>query len=258
MGDDILIYLMLFVTGVLAGVSNAIAGGGTFFTFPAFLAAGVPPVMANASNAVAVWPGHALALVGYRRELGTLSNQVKGSLGVALVGGIAGALLLASFGNESFSLLIPWLILAATLLMIFGPSLNRALAKHGSELDYRKPGLRSRGLEFVFSVYGGFFGAGLGIMFMAGLQILGIRDAQLANALKNLLATVVTSVAVLVLAVSGLVSWSATAFAFAGAVVGGLVGGHVASRMPSALLRRLVIGLGLLLTLYYLVKYYLW
>ena len=121
---ELSIMLLLFLAGVLAGICNAIAGGGTFFTFPVFLSAGIPPVVANASNAVAVWPGHALAAVGYRKELREFQHGMKGSIVVAMLGGAVGALLLAYIGDRSFSMLIPFLILFATLLFGFGKAIN--------------------------------------------------------------------------------------------------------------------------------------
>ena len=202
---------LLFCAGVLAGGANAIAGGGTFFSFPVFLATGLPPVVANASNAVAVWPGHALATFGYRRELRELKGSLVAASIVAAVGGVLGAYLLARIGNASFVNLVPWLLFAATVLFSLGPTINRwCQAVDASSLA-------KRGLVgiFVFSVYGGFFGAGLGIMLMAGLMLLGIQDPQRNNALKNLLATVVTSVSVIVLAITGLISWPHTTCALA-------------------------------------------
>jgi len=248
--------LVLFLTGVIAGVSNAVAGGGTFFTFPAFLAAGVPPVMANASNAVAVWPGHALAVVGYRKHLTQFAQTIRGSILVALIGGILGAVLLAIIDNKSFSKLIPFLILMATLLFAFGARVNVWLSRRMVSNNISNPSMMTRFLELLFAVYGGFFGAGLGVMLMAGLQMLGVTDIHANNALKNLLATIVTTVAVVVLAASGLVSWPHTAVAFVGAVVGGLVGGHIAQKIPAIILKRIVVGLGSVLTLYYFKLYY--
>lgn len=247
---------ILFITGVIAGVSNAVAGGGTFFTFPALLASGLPPVVANASNAVAVWPGHALALVGYRKELASYSHAIRGSIAIALIGGVLGAALLVSVGNQAFSKLIPLLILLSTLLFAFGGKINDWLKAKAVSADFSRPKPMTRFFELLFAVYGGFFGAGLGVMLMAGLQMLGVKDAQANNALKNLLAAVVTTVSVVVLAVTGLVAWPQTALAFAGAMVGGLIGGHVARRIPVNVLRRIVIALGAVLTVYYFYKYY--
>lgn len=250
------ITLLLLLTGMLAGMSNAIAGGGTFFTFPAFLASGIAPVVANASNAVAVWPGHALAVVGYRRELARFSTSIIGSVIIALSGGIVGALLLVYVGNTAFSKLIPFLILFATLLFGAGGNLGFRLSARTFGADSMRPTLVRRLVEFSFAVYGGCFGAGLGIMLMAGLLILGVRDLQANNALKNLLAAAINTVAVLVLAVLGLVSWPLAAVAFIGAMLGGLLGARVARVLPAVWLRRVVVAVGLVLSVYYFGKYY--
>lgn len=247
---------VLFFTGIIAGVSNAVAGGGTFFTFPAFLAAGIPPVVANASNAVAIWPGHALALIGYRKELASYSHAIRGSIAIALLGGALGAALLISVGNQAFSKLIPPLIFFATLLFAFGARVNEWVSAQAGLAEFSRPKPTTRLFELLFSVYGGFFGAGLGIMLMAGLQMLGVHDVQANNALKNLLAAVVTTVAVVILAASGLVAWQYTAVAFAGAILGGLVGGHIARRIPDRVLRIIIVAFGTILTMYYSNKYY--
>lgn len=253
---DISIAIMLFASGILAGVSNAIAGGGTFFTFPVFLSAGISPVVASASNAIAVWPGHALAVVGYNKELRGFSKSVVGSIIIALLGGIVGALLLMYIGSGAFSKLIPFLILFATVLFAFGRSLGAWLTSRAFEPTQTNPSLFTRSCEFLFAIYGGFFGAGLGIMLMAGLLMLGIRDIHANNALKNLLASVITSVAVVLFSVSGLVSWPHTIIAFAGAVIGGLLGTRLARTLSAIWLRRVVIALGLILSTHYFVQYY--
>jgi len=250
------IMLLLFLAGVLAGVSNAVAGGGTFFTFPIFLSAGIPPVVANASNAVAVWPGHALAAFGYRQELREFPHGVRGSIVIAMTGGAAGALLLAYLGNKAFSLLIPFLILFATLLFAFGKGMNRWVNRQTTKAAMESPGLVTRGVEFAIAVYGGFFGAGLGIMLMGGLLMLGVHDIHTNNALKNLLGAIVTAISVMVLSLSGLVSWSHTVFAFSGAVLGGFLGVPVARLIPDRWLKRLVVTVGMFLSIYYFIKYY--
>jgi uncharacterized membrane protein YfcA len=245
----------LIVTGILAGLCNALAGGGTFFTFPAFLGAGLPPVVANASNAIAVWPGHAFAAVGYRKELATRRAGLGAAIAAALAGGICGALLLVVIEDDAFARLIPFLLLAATLLFAGGERLNRRLVGVAGDID-RGPALVRHGCLFVFSVYGGFFGAGLGVILMAGLLILGVTDLAENNALKNLLGAVITSVAVAIFAVSGLVSWPHTLIALAGAAVGGLLGARVAHRLSAAWLRRIVIAVGSALSVYYFFRYY--
>jgi len=248
--------LLLFLTGVLAGVFNAVAGGGTFFTFPVFLSAGIPPVVANASNAVAVWPGHALAAFGYRRELRDFPFAIRGSIAIAIIGGVAGALLLVFMGNRLFSMLIPFLILFATLLFAFGKGLNQWLNRHTTAASMGSPSLIARGGEFAVAVYGGFFGAGLGIMLMGGLLMMGLHDIHSNNALKNLLGAIVTAISVLVLSLSGLVSWGHTLFAFSGAVLGGFLGVPIARLIPDLWLKRMVVAVGIFLSIYYFIKYY--
>lgn len=248
--------LLLFLAGVLAGICNAVAGGGTFFTFPVFISAGIPPVVANASNAVAVWPGHALAAFGYRRELRRLPHGVHASIAMAMVGGGTGALLLAYMGNRSFSMLIPFLVLFATLLFMFGKAVNGWIDRHTASASIDHPGILTRTVEFCMAVYGGFFGAGLGIMLMGGLLMLGVHDIHSNNALKNLIGAIVTAVSIIVLAVSGLVSWPHTLFAFLGAVLGGFLGVPLARILPDIWLRRLVIMVGIFLSCYYFIKYY--
>jgi len=250
------IALLLFLAGILAGICNAVAGGGTFFTFPIFLSAGIPPVVANASNAVAVWPGHALAAVGYRKELGEFKHGMKNSIAIAMVGGAVGAILLAYIGNMAFSMLIPFLVLFATLLFAYGKRVNGWIDQRTTSISIESPGYLSRAVEFLIAVYGGFFGAGLGIMLMGGLLMLGVHDIHANNALKNLLGAIVTAVSVLVLSLSGLVSWPHTLFAFCGAVIGGLLGVPLARFLPDVWLRRLVIVVGVVLSGYYFIKYY--
>lgn len=245
--------LMLFTAGFMAGVANAIAGGGTFISFPVFILAGLPPVVANASNAVAVWPGHALATYGYRHELGLSRYHVKLAGVVAATGGGLGAYLLAVIGNTTFVKLIPFLLLGATILFALGPRLNKRLMS----LEDGSFGTSVLLGIFLFSVSGGFFGAGLGIMLMAGLLILGIRDPQQNNAVKNLLATIVTSVSVMVLSFSGMVAWEPTMCAFAGAVLGGMMGAKIAQFLPTKWLRVCVLVLGAMLSIHYFNKYYL-
>ncbi len=251
---ELSIALLLLITGFIAGVCNAVAGGGTFFTFPAFLAAGLPPVVANASNSVAVWPGHAFAAIGYRTKLTGHMRSIRGSLLIALLGGIVGAVLAGVIANQVFASLIPFLLLFATLLFAFGRQLSALVERPIADTPHAS--FASRCLEFLVAIYGGFFGAGLGIMLMASLLMLGVHDLQANNALKNLLGAVINSVAVVVFAVLGIVSWPHTLVAFVGAIAGGLAGARVARRLPAVWLRRIVIAVGLILSAYYFWRYY--
>lgn len=242
---------MLFAAGVLAGVLNAVAGGGSFVTFPALLATGIAPLAANATNALAVWPGHALAVFADRRELRDRSRGTGASMLAALAGAAAGALLLDQVGNERFRVLIPWLILFATLLFAFGPRLQQRLAARAARPDSRGSAILRRAAEFTLAVYGGFFGAGLGVMLMAGLQMLGHDDIRLCNSLKNLLATVIGTMSVAVLLLTGWVSLWHAAWPFAGAVIGGLAGARLARMLPARWLRAAVVLAGVALCAHY-------
>ena len=254
---DFPIAALLLGTGLVAGLCNALAGGGTFFTFPTFLGAGLPPVVANASNAIAVWPGHALAAFGYRAELSAFRGRLRGAIWAALAGGVCGALLLVVIENDTFERLIPMLLLAATLLFATGDRINRRLAARSRRGGTGAAGAFELACLFAFSLYGGFFGAGLGVILMAGLLMLGVGNLELNNALKNLLGAVITSVAVVVFAASGLVSWPHTLLGLAGAAAGGVIGARVARHLSARWLRRIVIGVGLLLSAHYFRAIYL-
>lgn len=240
--------LLLLAAGIAGGACNAIAGGGTFFTFPALLAAGVPPVAANATSAVAIWPGHAAGVAASRRQLRRHAPRLKGSVPVFAAGAAAGAALLVVLGNAIFADLVPWLIFAATVLFAAGPRLRGHLARRRAGREPRA----ARAADLAVAVYGGFFGAALGILLMAVLALDGVDDLEVANAVKNALATVVTSVSVGVFVATGVIAWGPAAVVLVGAGVGGYAGARLAGRISPILLRRAVIVIGLLLTWHYL------
>ena len=247
--------LLLIGAGVLGGAANAIAGGGTFFTFPALLAAGVPPVAANASNSLAIWPGHALALLSYGEELGRHRGALPRLMAAAVAGGALGGWLMVHSTDRYFMQAVPWLLLFATLAFAFKGqmlSASRRLfsARHGGN------GPLAMLLTFALGVYGGYFNAGLGIMLLATLTLSGIEDTHELNGVKNLLATGITTVALVLLVASGVIAWAPALVTLAGAVVGGMLGGRLARRIPKKWLEGTVIGLGSLLTAVYSFKVY--
>ncbi len=257
--------VVIVIAGFLAGAVNSVAGGGTFFSFPAMLAVGVPPVIANASNAVALWPGSLAGAWAFRRELRRFSASLPALSAVALVGGIAGGLLLLRTSNDRFSALIPWLLLLATLLFAFSGPLSsgmRALLGRATERARERdteppaPPVRHFGLggylfQGVVSIYGGFFGAGMGILMIAALAIQGFDDLYEINALKNWLSAVIYSVAVATFVLADAVSWPHTLAMLVAATVGGYLGAAWARRIPALWLRRFIIGFGALLTAWY-------
>ncbi len=249
---DLTTLAILLVAGTVGGAINAVAGGATFFTFPALLGIGLPPVTANASNAVALWPGHAAAVPAYRREIAKARHGLVWRGLVALAGGAIGAQLLLATGDRLFEALIPWLLLAATLLFAFGPRLSRIVGS----AEARKAG---RGLvlglavEFAFAVYGGYFGAGLGVLLMACLSLLGHDDLHEANALKNLLATLVTAASVGSFVLAGVIAWPETLVMIGGAIFGGYFGARAARSVGPGVLRAVIIAVGLMMSGYYFV-----
>lgn len=242
-----LVYALLFASGFLASAVNAVAGGGTLFTFTALVASGLDPLSANATNAVAVWPGRVTAVLPYRARLGEIGKRALWiRTGIAFIGGGLGALLLLGTSDALFTTLVPWLLLLATLLFAAGPALERRA--RATRLA-REP--VARGTEFLFATYGGFFGAGLGVLLMAALNILGVRDPQDANAQKNMLSTIITTVSVAIFVFADLVEWSSAAVVVAGSLIGGYQGSKLAQRLSPVILRTLVIVVGLALSAYY-------
>lgn len=246
--------------GLAAGAVNAIAGGGTFFSFPALLAVGLPPVVANASNSVALWPGSLSGAWAYRQELARYKRYLL-PMGIAsFLGGAAGGLLLLAAGDARFAALIPWLLAFATLLFAFSPQLSKAIKrmrpapaeKAGKEHGTGSP--LGWLVQLLVSIYGGFFGAGMGILMMAGLAIGGHEDVQHINALKNLLSAVIYSVTVVTFIVAGAVSWPQTLVMLLTASLGGYWGARLARKIQGPWLRRMVIAVGGALTAYYFYK----
>lgn len=242
---------LLLASGFVAGVVNAIAGGGTFFSFPVFLALGLPPVVANATNAAAVWPAHPLAAWSARRHLAQ-QPQLLALLLVSLVGAVLGALALQRMGNLAFQGVIPWLLLLATLLFASGTNLAPWLSRlaQGSRLWP----LLALCVMLLVSAYGGFFSAGMGVMLMAGLLLFGVHNMVQNNAIKNLLGALVNTVAVLVWALQGLIDWSWVPLPFAAAWLGGICGSRWAEKISAQVLRRVVVAVGLGLTLFFFIR----
>jgi uncharacterized membrane protein YfcA len=253
----------LFSLSALAGMANALAGGGTFFSFPALRAVGLPSLLANATNAVAVTPGHALAAFTYRKKLGHSKKRLI-SLGIfSALGAVAGAYLLTITPESTFTKMVPWLLLFATVTFAVGPYIQKLIKTLNTSRNNNIRSVTSANLAtdlkmsfsyFLASVYGGYFGAGQGIVLMTILTLSGIEDIQEANALKNAIATIASFVAVIVLAIKGLIIWKYGIWMVVGATIGGLFGGKLAKRLNKTALRAIIILVGGLLTLWYFVK----
>lgn len=238
----------LLLTGAAwaAGVLNAIAGGGSFLTFPALVFTGVPPIVANATSAVAVSPGYLGSTLGFREELAALPRRrLLIESGLAAFGGVLGALLLLVTPASTFRSIVPWLLLFATLVFVAGPHLVRWLAAHRGGV----PGgaARAWGLLAV-SVYGGYFNGGLGILLMALYTVTGETRIHTANALKNLNSLVLSLLSVATFALAGAIAWGPAVLMMAAATAGGYAGAQWARRLPAPAVRAVVIGTGLVMS----------
>lgn len=251
-------FALIAAGAFLAGGMNAIAGGGTFFSFPALLAAGVPPVTANATNTVALWPASLSSAWAYRHEAMRHGRWALLLIIVSCLGGVAGGLLLLATSNAAFARLIPWLLLAATLLFAFSGRISRLVAQLRTRFGggaRAEPGSAGGALfQLVVAVYGGFFGAGLGILTLAALAIQGFEDMQELNALKNVSSAVNYTVAAITFIVAGAVSWPHMLMMLASAMAGGYAGAAFARRLPAIWLRRLVVTVGAVLSVVYFLK----
>lgn len=243
--------VILLIIGVFGGAWNAVAGGATLFTFPALVATGLPPIVANATNYLALLPSNAAALPAYRRELGEIGRAIWPLLIISGLGAILGSILLTISDPAVFTSLVPFLILFATCLFAFGNTIRQQLLAFAG--DHTSHILVYMAL-FLFSIYGGYFGAGLGVILLAIAQILGFSDFHIANSLKNLLATSFTVLSILVFGVGGLIAWPEASLMMCGSTVGGYLGGRYAKCVNDRYLRILVISLGLILAGIYFVN----
>ena len=230
---------------------NAAAGGGTFLTLPALMIIGVSPVAANATSTVALLPGYVASTWGFREELRTKHNAGLGLMIVtSFAGGAVGAALLLVTSNHAFRVIVPWLMLLATLLFACGPWLMANL--HRSE----PPGRVATTVGvFLVSVYGGYFNGGLGIMLLALLGLLGYADLNFMNGLKNLISVVLTAIAVLVYAVGNTVVWSDALIMMPAAVAGGYAGARIARHLPERYLRYAIVAVGAITTAAFFFKW---
>nr|WP_314576491.1 sulfite exporter TauE/SafE family protein [uncultured Pseudomonas sp.] len=244
--------LLLFSAGIVGGVVNAVAGGATLITFPVMLMSGLPPVLANATNAIAIAPGHWLAALADRNKMPPLDRQLIGSLGIAFCAAIVGAGLLLALPGETFMLPVPALIGFATVLFAAAPVLGRWSIQ-------RRVSVAGKGALLALilsSLYGGFFGAGLGILLSAVIAFSEPHDIRKVKVLKNLIAGSVSLAAVTVFIVKDAVNWVAAMPMLIGALLGGYAGGHLNRWLPGWAVRAVVIGTGVFMTFFYASRYW--
>lgn len=242
--------VVLSGAGFFAGIANAIAGGGSFLTFPALVFTGLPPIAANATSAVAVFPGYLSAATGFKKELRSVPyRQLTILLLISVIGGISGSLLLLVTPAAIFSFIIPWLLGFATLLFALGGRLSKWASKHT-----KAHGFSGNLATLVVCIYGGYFNGGLGIVLLALFSSLGMRDIHLMNGLKNGMSFVLSAASVVTFAIAGIVYWPEAVIMMIAATIGGYCGALIARRLSIQTIRFIIIVLGTIMTAVFSVK----
>lgn len=250
--------LFLFAAGFFGGVINSLAGGGSFITFPALIWVGVPPVSANATNTFASCAGYLSGAYGFRQELAKYRSEMPQFILVSLIGGILGAGLLLQTPESVFRQAIPWLLLFATVLFVWGAGLNRALRRYGSGNRHatRLAGLLLGLTLLGVCTYGGFFNAGLGIIILSYLVLAGYSDINAMNGIKLLISSMVSLIAIVLFMASNLIAWREAMAVLLGTLVGGYVAAHVSRQLSQQVVRTVVILASGVITLYFFIDVY--
>jgi hypothetical protein len=255
MTGELITCTLLCATAFAAGAINALAGGGTLLTFPVLLRV-MSPVEANATSTVALMPGSAAGAWGYRRELNGTRSLLLLLIPPSLLGGLVGTLLVVGLPASVFDFAVPWLLLTASLLFLFQPLFTRIVrtesdkdpeksAAHSSHVSSR---LAVAAFQFVVAIYGGYFGAGIGILMLTALAFIGPSDIHRLNAIKTFLAACINGVAVIVFVAEGKVIWRYGLIMAAAGIAGGFCGAHFGRQLPKAAVRWFVVFIGLVIT----------
>jgi uncharacterized membrane protein YfcA len=262
--------LLLFAAAFGAGVMNAIAGGGTFLTLPTLIFTGVPAKIANATSTVALWPGSLAGALGYLPEIRAQRGR-RALFAISFAGGLLGALLLLATGEATFRLLIPWLMLIATVLFAAGPKVMRWVRREAEATpDTGRLTLATAMMQFVIAIYGGYFGAGIGILMLAALALSGMDDLHAMNGLKNGLATAINGIAVVTFIAMDLLPvpsalwvkaddviwWPQAGVMVVASIAGGFAGVKLARVLPTRVTRAVITTIGCVLTAAFFYKTY--
>jgi hypothetical protein len=246
----------IFVAGMLAGAINSVAGGGTLISFPSLVAFGEPQIVSNATNTAALWPGSLSSAIGYRKDTPMQAGLLATLLIPSFIGGILGAWILVSTPPGIFNIVVPFLVLFATLLFAFRDRIARKFRHNNSNEEYVSTGSRIWGFLFQLFVatYGGYFGAGIGILMLGSLSIMGLRDIHKMNAIKTSLAALINCTAFFLFAVKGLVAWHLALVLGLGAISGGYMGARSAKQLDTRILQFFVVVIGLAVSAWLLFK----
>jgi len=240
-------HLLIFAVGLVAGAINSVAGGGTLLTFPLLLWLGRDPVIANATNALALWPGSLAGAVALRHEVSAMRPILSWLLPIGVVGSLLGGVLLLATPSQLFRSIVPYLVLFATLLLAVQRPLTRAFGTTDAPTTQRRLALMVG--QLGVSTYGGYFGAAAGILMLAAYALFGVRDIHQRNAIKNTMATVNNGVAGIYFVIVGAIEWRDAVVLGVSAIVGGYMGGRYSLRMSRIAVERFVVIIGIAATL---------
>jgi uncharacterized protein len=246
--------VLLFFAALLGGMLNAVAGGGSFISFPTLLFTGVPAVPANATNTVALWTGLTFSGGAFRHHLKVQRRALWSLVSVSLAGGVVGALLLLRTPGQTFLKILPWLMLFAVLLFLFGPKLSRNVRVIQNPSG--KAILAASLFQFLVAIYGGYFGGGMGFVILAMLTAFGMADIHEMNAFKIVLSSATNGIAVVIFILRHAVYWPQALVMVFGAALGGYFGAHYSLRLPRIWVRWFVIAVGVGMTTYFFVRAY--
>ena len=253
-------YLLLVISGLIAGIVNAVAGGGSLLMYPLLLSLGVAPIMANATTSFSIWPGALSSAWGYRKYIHKLPRHFYFLLLPCLIGGLIGAILLRNTSNQTFEFIVPWFIILGVVLLIAQPKIHNWIsAKSAKETKkYRSLVFAIISiLLFLIAIYGGYFGAGFGIIMLAFLGFTELSNIHQMNGLKNLAGATLNIAATAYFIVYKLIDWRLLPLLLIGSIIGGLIGSTYSSKLPSNTIRVIVIVIGVLVAAVLLSKLYI-
>jgi len=246
---------LLFSTSLAAGAINSVAGGGSFLTFPALVFTGMPSIAANATCTMAVWPGSMASVGAYRDDIKRGRHVLPGLLSVSIIGGLLGACVLLKTPQHTFDRLLPWLLLTATFIFAIGGQVSLRLREHAVRTGRTAHvAVLTWLIQLVIATYGGYFGAGMGILMLAMLSFAGMTDIHAMNGIKTVLGAALNGMALIAFVWAHLIVWPQAFLMMSGAIVGGYGGAYLARRTNPKIIRQLVIGIGAAMTVYFFLR----
>lgn len=249
---------ILFISGIFAALINAFAGGGTMVVFPLLLSMNIPPISANATSKLSLIFGNISAAYGFRQYRKEVRSLLPVLAIISILFGTLGGYLTILIGNKNFQFFIPWLILFATLVTLYGPKIQMILqnsAKYDKKSSLRLK-LFSYALQVLSALYGGFFGAGVGIFLIGALNLIGIKSIHAINYVKHIMSILMSGAAIIIYIIVGAVNWPLTLILIVGAICGGIIGGKIGKKIKPKSLRAVIITVGFVLTAIYFNKYW--